>query len=82
MITLLGYGCPRQSIVAAFGLYERTVAKWHKRAGEHCEIVHNALVQTPHDLQGVQADEIRVRAKKRQVFWMAMAILMQHYREF
>ncbi len=74
VITLLGYGCPLQAIVAAFGLDERTVAKWHKRAGEHCEGVHNALVQKPQDLPCVQADEIRVRAKKRQVFWMAMAI--------
>ena len=74
VITLLAYGCPLQAIVAAFGLDERTVASWQKRANEHCETVHNALVQTPQHLQCVQADEIRVRAKKRQVFWMAMAI--------
>jgi transposase-like protein/IS1 family transposase len=74
VITLLAYGCPPKAIVAAFGLDERTVATWHKRAGEHCEAVHQHLVQTPQKLECVQADEIRVRAQKRQVFWMAMAI--------
>lgn len=77
VITLLAFGCPRQAIVAAFGLDERTVATWQKRAGEHCEGVHNALVQTPQNLPCVQADEIRVRAKKRQVFWMAMALCVR-----
>jgi len=33
VITLLAYGCPPQAIVAAFGLDERTVATWQKRAG-------------------------------------------------
>lgn len=74
VITLLGYGCPPKAIVAALGLDERTVATWQKRAGEHCESVHNSLVQTPQNLECVQADEIRVRAQKRQVFWMALAI--------
>lgn len=74
VLTLLAYGCPLQAIVAAFGLDERTVAAWQKRAGEHCEAVHNHLVQNLQDLHCVQADEIRVRAQKRQVFWMAMAL--------
>lgn len=77
VITLLAFGCPLQAIVAAFGLDERTVATWQKRAGEHCKAVHTDLVQTPQNLQCVQADEIRVRAKKRQVFWMAMAMAVR-----
>ncbi len=71
---LLAFGCPPQAIVAAFGLDERTVALWQKRAGQHCEAVHAALVQTPQDLAQVQADEIRVRCQKRLVVWLAMAI--------
>jgi transposase-like protein len=74
VVTLLAYGCPLQAIVAAFGLDERTVWDWQKRAGQHCERVHAAVVQTPQDLQHVQADEIRVRFQKRLVVWMAMAI--------
>jgi transposase-like protein len=39
--TLLCHGCPRQAIVAACGLDERTVAAWQERAGDpqvhqHC----------------------------------------------
>jgi transposase-like protein len=39
VITLLAYGCPIAAIVAAFGLDERTVASWQRRAGEHCKSV-------------------------------------------
>lgn len=74
VLSLLSSGCPLQAIVATFGLDERTVADWQKRAGQHCEGVHNALVQTPQNLQQVQADEIRVRCQKRVVLWMAMAL--------
>ena len=28
VVTLLGYGCPRQAIVAAFGFDERTIKNW------------------------------------------------------
>ena len=61
VITLLAYGCPLQAIVAAFGIDERTVASWQQRAGEHCQQVHQHLVQQPRDLGQVQADEIRVK---------------------
>src|SRR4030088_2109643 len=33
VVTLLSYGCPPQAIVHAFGLDERTVARWQERAG-------------------------------------------------
>ena len=33
VVTLLAWGCPVQAIVAAFGLDERTVAAWQRRAG-------------------------------------------------
>ncbi len=73
VITLLAYGCPLQAIVAAFGIDERTVANWQQRAGVHCEQVHQHLVQHPHDLGQVQADEIRVKYQGG-IAWLAQAI--------
>lgn len=74
VVTLLAFGCPVQAVVAAFALDERTVYAWQQRAGQHCEQVHTALVQTPKNLRHVQADEIRVRCQKRRVVWMALAL--------
>jgi transposase-like protein len=74
VIVLLAYGCPVQAIVKAFGLDERTVCDWHKRAGQHCQQVHEHLVESSqHDLEQVQADEIKVKTQ-RGTFWMALAI--------
>jgi DNA invertase Pin-like site-specific DNA recombinase len=36
VVTLLSYGCPVQAIVAAFGLDERTVARWQRESGIQC----------------------------------------------
>ena len=74
VVTLLAHGCPPQAIVAAFGLDERTVFAWQQKAGEHCEQVHQALVEQPRDLVQVQADEIRVKFAKKVIVWMAMAL--------
>ncbi len=79
VVTLLAHGCPVQAIVAAFGLDERTVADWQRRAGEQCARVHCELVQAGQvDLGQVQADEVRVRtvgaAGARRAVWMAMAL--------
>src|SRR5579862_8233294 len=75
VVTLLAMGCPRPAVVVAFGLDERTVARWHRKAGEHCERLHHSLVMQPrHDLQQVQADEIRVKMQRRLIVWMAMAV--------
>ena len=46
VITLLAYGCPVPAIVKAFGLDERTVCDWHRRAGQHCQQVHEHLVES------------------------------------
>lgn len=74
VVTLLSHGCPVQAIVAAFGLDERTVANWQARAGQHCQRVHEHIVQQGHvDLQHVQADELWVRMVGKRV-WMAMAM--------
>jgi transposase-like protein len=74
VLTLLSHGCPIQAIVAAFGLDERTVAAWLTRAGQHCQQVHQHVVQQAQvDLQHVQADELWVKLVGRRV-WMAMAM--------
>ena len=79
VVTLLAHGCPVQAIVAAFGLDERTVADWQRRAGAQCARVHGVLVQAGQvELGHVQADEVRVRAVgaagERRAVWMAMAL--------
>jgi hypothetical protein len=73
VLSLLAHGCPLQAIVAAFELDERTVQAWQARAGQHCEQMHQHLVQQPRDLGQVQADEIRVK-QQGQIVWLAMAV--------
>jgi transposase-like protein/IS1 family transposase len=76
VVTLLAYGCPTQAIVQAFGLDERTVASWRDRAGNHCQQIHQALVQQGQlDLLHVQADEIRVKGCKM-IAWMGLAMMV------
>ncbi len=58
VITLLAHGCPVQAIVAAFGLDQRTVARWQREAGAQCKGVHEHLVEAGRvELSQVQADE-------------------------
>lgn len=73
VVTLLAYGCPVQAIVVAFGLDERTVQDWQRRAGQHSERVHEHWVPQPRDLGQVQADEIRVK-RQGGIVWLAMAL--------
>ena len=74
VLTLLSHGCPTQAIVAAFGLDERTVARWLASAGQHCQRVHEHLVERGQvDLQHVQADELWVKQVGGKV-WMALAL--------
>jgi hypothetical protein len=76
VITLMAFGCPLQAIVVAFGLDERTVKDWWRRAGEHCEEVHKHLVgQSELDLQQVQADELKVKTQAG-TLWLAMAMMV------
>jgi IS1 family transposase len=76
VVSLLSYGCPPQAIVHAYGLDERTVARWQKRAGVHCQNIHQEQVmQAQLDLQHVQADEIRGKGYKM-IPWIAMAIMV------
>jgi len=74
VVTLLCYGCPLQAIVHAFGVDERTVAAWQKRAGKHCQRVHTAIVeQGKVESQHIQADEIRAKGRKL-IIWIALAM--------
>jgi len=76
VVTLLTYGCPVQALVHAFGLDERTVASWRDRAGEHCQKLHQAIVEQGQlDLLHVQADEIRVKGHKM-IAWMGLAMMV------
>ncbi len=76
IVTLVCYGCPRQAMVHAFGLDERTVARWQERAGQHCQHIHeDQVMQAQLDLEHVQADEIRVKGHGM-IPWMAMTIMV------
>jgi transposase-like protein len=76
VLTLLAHGCPRQAIVAAYGLDERTVKSWWQRAGEHCQRVHEHQVgQSELDLKQVQGDELKVKLQG-QMMWLAMAMMV------
>jgi transposase-like protein len=75
VVTLIAHGCPLQAIVATFKLDERTVMDWQEQSGQHCERIHQHLVQQPRDLEHVQADEIRVKAQGK-VIWLAMAMMV------
>jgi transposase-like protein len=76
VIALLVYGCPVQAIVQAFEIDERTVRDWWRRAGLHCQIFHERLLdQNQLELGQVQADEIKAKTQKRSI-WMAMAMMV------
>ncbi len=74
IVTLLAYGCPVQAIVAAFGLDERTIARWQRESGRQCQRLHEHLVQAGGVLLAhVQADELRIRMVGG-VVWLASAL--------
>lgn len=76
VVTLLAHGCPVQAIVMAFGLDERTVRDWLRKAGQHSQQVHEHIVeQTKLDLGQVQADEIKVKTQRGTV-WMALGMMV------
>jgi hypothetical protein len=76
VVTLLAHGCPWQAIVVAFGFDERTVASWAARAGVQGQAVQAYVVEQPHDLGPVQADEIRVKTQGG-IMWMALAMMVR-----
>lgn len=75
-VSLLAYGCPPQAIVATYGVSEKTVREWAKRAGQHCEAVHEQTVMQQHwDLQHIQADELKVTTQLG-IVWIAMVMMV------
>ena len=75
VVTLIAHGCPLQAIVVAFGVDERTVAAWLRRAGVQGQAIQEHMVEHPRDLGQVQADEIRVK-KQGGIVWMALAMMV------
>src|ERR671912_848404 len=74
VVTLLAHGCPLQAIVAAFGIDERTLARWQRESGLQCKRVHQHMVEAGRvELLQVQADEIRVKAVGG-IYWLASAL--------
>lgn len=74
VLTLLAYGCPIGALVAAFGLDERTIAAWQRKAGQHAKHVQQRLVcQGCIDLGQVQADELYTKTQAGPV-WIASAM--------
>jgi transposase-like protein len=74
VLALLASGCPVPAIVFAFGLDERTVADWQRKAGQHAKLVQEQLVcQGTVDLGQVQADELYTKTQAGPV-WIATAI--------
>lgn len=76
VVSLLAYGCPAQAIVASYGVSEKTVRDWAKRAGQHCEGVHEQTVlRQQWDLQHIQADELKVTTQLG-IVWIAMVMMV------
>jgi transposase-like protein len=62
--------------VHAFGLDERTVARWQQCAGKHCELIHKEKIERGVlDLLHVQADEIWIKMRGA-VVWVALAMMV------
>ena len=62
ILKLLAYGCSISAIVFALEIDERTVAEWHRKAGQHAKSVQESIVCNGEvELGQVQADEIYVK---------------------
>jgi transposase-like protein len=74
VLALLAGGCPLPAIVFAFGLDERTVADWQRKAGTHAKTIQDQVVcQDQVDVGQVQGDELYVKTQSGTV-WMATAM--------
>src|SRR6266508_3253922 len=74
VLALLAHGCPVPAVVFAFGLDERTVADWQRKAGRHAKTVQEQVVCQGHvDVGQVQADELYTKTQAGAV-WVATAM--------
>src|SRR5262249_35278416 len=69
VVTLRAHGCLRQASVVALGYDARTGAGWGARGGAQGQAVQEHLVEQPHDLGQVPAEEIRVK-KQGGMVWL------------
>jgi hypothetical protein len=70
----VAHGCPLQAIVAAFGIDERTLARWQRDSGLQGKRVHEHMVEARRvERLQVQAEEIRVKAVGG-IYWLACAL--------
>lgn len=75
IMTLPAHGGPPTAIVTAFFIDERTVAAWHKKAGQHGQRVQEEVVCNGQvELGPVQADELCVKAQGGKKVWIAIAM--------
>lgn len=76
VVSLLAHGCPAQAVMVTYGLSDKTVRDWQRRAGMHCEGVHEQMVmQRQWDLQHIQADEMKVTTQAG-VLWVALVLVV------
>jgi hypothetical protein len=76
VVSLLAYGCPPQAVMLTYGLSDKTVRDWARRAGVHCQGVHEQTVMARQwDLQHIQADELKVTTQVG-VVWMALVMMV------
>ena len=74
VLALLATGCPVPAVVFAFGLDERTVADWQRKAGQHAKLVQEQVVcQGQVDVGQVQADELYTKTQAGPI-WVATAM--------
>jgi transposase-like protein len=74
VVALLSQGCPVPAVVFAFGLDERTVADWQRKAGQQAKMVQEQLVcQGRVDVGQVQADELYTKTQAGPI-WVATAM--------
>jgi transposase-like protein len=76
VVSLLAYGCPPQAIMATYRLSDKTVRDWARRAGGHCQALHEQTVmRSKWDLQHIQADELKVSTQQG-VVWIALVMMV------
>jgi len=74
VLALRACGCPVPAVVFAFGLDERTVADWQRKAGQQARQIQEQLVcQGQIDVGQVQADELYTKTQAGPV-WVATAM--------
>jgi hypothetical protein len=72
IVTRLAHGCPLEAFVVTWGFGERSVVCGDTYTGIEGQAAQKHLLEPPHDLGQVPADQIRVKSGGDMV-WMALA---------